>query len=486
MSFNYEPLRIRSKPREGFRRASAAYVYKSLYKPTTYLRGHAPKQDEEFEDKMDDLADRMQVDGNELRREIEMALIPALRNIIAPGEQVPDAEFDKHKGKFDLQSLLCNVMPYGTMEDRAIMYENTLSHILKRRDNTVYYMSTDMAGYDVIVNLDHKYTPTLTEESRKIYYKTTLNEQIIKKDVLRIRCDDSRVAAPYRIIRLVGTSSTAMVSGGKRATFTMNLNEEQINEGKYTSDVKFADIIESLKLCTSIEIFRKDTYVIVPFVIENEGLDNGVVIIHVFFDDDSNSKALHIWMEYCSNLLRNMYRSLLKTIRDKNEEAFYAKRLGGQLPVDVFKSLKGTLCALSGTEFHLVPIGTQYSEMLEELAKGREAFDQSETAIAKAFGAYDNLVDFTHSLLAMLAMIIDFNDLVLYHKMSNTDNKKEVSKMISLIKSTAFQTVISEYNLMADDDVSQVRANGSEKKREELHADMIERTVILTSYLYQE
>jgi hypothetical protein len=460
-------------------------VYKSLHKSTTGLLGQTADQDGEIRIKIDDLADRMQVSGEALRREIEMALIPALRNIIAPGEQFPAAEFDKHKGKFDLQSLLCNVMPYGTLEERTSMYENTLSHVLKRRDNTVYYMSTDASEYDVIVNQDTQYNPMLTEMSRKLLYKTRLDDSVTEKDVLRIKCDDVRAEAPHRVIRLVGTSTTGMIDNGKRITFTINLNDEQVDEGKFTKEVNFPNLIESLKLCTSIEIFRHNKYVIVPFVIENEGLDDGVIIIHVFFDSDSNSKALHIWMEYCSNLLRNMYRSLLRTIGDIHDEAFYAEKLGGQLPVDVFRSLKGTLCALSGTDFRSMPITTQYSQLLRELARGRKAFDQSDTTIAKAFGAYDNIVDFHHSLFTMLAMIVDFNDLVLYRKMTDMEKKKKTSNMIKVIKETKLQVLIDGYNMIADNIVSTIReSGGDEQKYKELYEKMIDRTSILTSYLY--
>jgi hypothetical protein len=487
MSFDYEPLRIRSKPREGFRRASAAYVYKSLHKPTTGLLGHAANQDDEIRIKIDDLADRMQVSGEALRIEIEMALIPALRNIIAPGEQFPAAEFDKHKGKFDLQSLLCNIMPYGTLDERAKMYENTLSHVLKRRDNTVYYMSTDPSKHDIIVNQDNQYNPFLYEKSRKIHYKTTLDDDIIERDILRIKCDDVRAGAPHRIIRLDGTSTTGMIGNGKRVTFTMNLIEEQVNEGEFTKEVEFADIIESLKLCTSIEIFRDNRFVIVPFVIENEGLNDGVIIIHVFFDSDSNSKALHIWMEYCSNLLKNMYRSLLRTVGDIHDEAFYARKLGGQLPIDVFRSLKGTLCALSGTDFHSMPITMQYSQLLRELAQGRNAFDYSDTIIAKAFGAYDNLVEFHHSLFTMLAMIVDFNDLVLYRKMTDTDKKRKTSNMIKIIRRTKLQILVDRYNVIANNLISTVKeSGGDEQGYRELYEEMIERTSILTSYLYDD
>jgi hypothetical protein len=264
-------------------------------------------------------------------------------------------------------------------------------------------------------------------------------------------------------------------------TFSINLNQEQVDEKRYTPDVNFNDMIVSLEKCTSIEIFRDNKYVIVPFVIENEGLDDGTLIIHVFFDNDSNSKALHVWMDYCFDLLKNMYRSLLRTISDNQDEAFYAANLGGQFPVDMFRSLRGTLSALSGERFTAIPIHEHFKDMLLELTRGLDAFNASTTMVSKAFGSYHNLRAFHENLFAMLSMIMDFNDLVTYRKMTDKEKREATSDMILYIKNSHPNEILGRYREMADNDVSEMI--GSDEWQSML-SKILDRVNILTSYLY--
>jgi hypothetical protein len=476
MSEFYAQLRIRSKPREGFRKASAAYVLKEL----SY---QSSKPEGEIQARINDLAARMSVSSSELQSEINEALLPALRNLIAPGEGYPEAEFDKHKGKFDLQSLLCNVMPFGSIVDRLTLYENTLSHVLKRRINVVHYMGTSKEDEDVIVNKDNQLNALIheKEKSRKLYYMTTINDKIIESDVLRIKSTDNREVVPYDVIKLNGTSTTSFTQVGKRVTFTINLNQEQVDEKRYTPDVNFNDMIMSLEKCTSIEIFRDNKYVIVPFVIENEGLNDGTLIIHVFFDNDSNSKALQVWMDYCFDLLKNMYKSLLRTISDNQDEAFYAANLGGQFPVDMFRSLRGTLSALSGERFTAMPIHEHFKDMLLELTRGLDAFNSSTTMISKAFGSYHNLRAFHENLFAMLSMIMDFNDLVTYRKMTDKEKREATSDMILYIKNSHPNEILGRYREMADNDVSGMIDSD---EWQSMLSKILDRVNILTSYLY--
>jgi hypothetical protein len=423
----------------------------------------------------------MSVSSSELQSEINEALLPALRNLIAPGEGYPEAEFDKHKGKFDLQSLLCNVMPFGSISDRLTLYENTLSHVLKRRNNVVHYMGTSEEIEDVIVNKDTQLNAAIFERSRKMYYMTTLNDRIIEGDVLRIRSTDNREEVPYDVIKLIGTSTTSFTQLGKRVTFTINLNQEQVDEKRYNPDINFHDLIVSLEKCTSIEVFRDNGYVIVPFVIENEGLDDGTLIIHVFFDNESNSKALHVWMDYCFNLVKNMYKSLLRTIIDKNDEAFYAVNLGGQFPVDMFRSLRGTLSALSNERFTAIPIQEYFRDMFLELSRGLNVFDASTTMVSKAFGSYHNLVAFHENLFAMLSMIMDFNDLVTYRKTVDKEKKKATSNMILYVKDSSPDKILSRYRELAIVDVEGMKGPAGWQS---MLPKILDRVNILTSYLY--
>jgi hypothetical protein len=189
------------------------------------------------------------------------------------------------------------------------------------------------------------------------------------------------------------------------------------------------------KLKTTDFVTYGDDNIVVPFIIENVGLADGTVVMHVFYSNDGT--ALINWMKYCTFMFIRMFYSVVNTLRIE-EEAYYSPGLGGQFPVDLFRALRGTIEAINDNIQNLdrISITTSMTELLitysnssnNTLKPGR---------IGNVFASYSNLEMFLIHFITLLGCFEEFHKIAQYNKKTKEEKVKIGDMLMNLMEDSS-------------------------------------------------
>uniref|UniRef100_A0A2V0RAB7 Uncharacterized protein n=1 Tax=viral metagenome TaxID=1070528 RepID=A0A2V0RAB7_9ZZZZ len=343
----YDLRVIERTKRDGFRAATAGYLIKVLSQALNVdVDGVSSNE------RLDGLADRMGVTVHVLKGELRK-INEAMRDRVTPGEIYDFSELRKHKGRIDLQSLLCNGLYHNADITR---YEIYLSYIMPANSDRIIY-STD------IPITEHNGSLTINAQHggrQLIHYASTVSDimTMFKYTKFRLHSNDKVL-----VIDGVGVESNA------NGMMTLAINVDTTQHAKFE---------EVLRLLMTADYVTYSYDKVAPFIIERTGLDQGTIVMHVFPQDDGS--ALTRWMNHCEKSLKRMLVSILTTLKDRSE-AYSAKGLGGQFPLDFYGVLRGTLDNLdptkspnSSTSYHIsdrVIIGELFQAYINGVTTGR-------------------------------------------------------------------------------------------------------------------
>jgi hypothetical protein len=191
---------------------------------------------------------------------------------------------------------------------------------------------------------------------------------------------------------------------------------------------------------------------VLPYYIENGGLNDGTIIIHVFNDDDK--RGLISWSNKVGDTLQNMMISLLDTINksdDVNVVASYQYNLGSQFPVSMLSVLGNTIIRMesigggaAGMTIQRARLGGfRYLDTILNVTskvlagvdpQGNESFIRDLEFMRKIVGDESNAVALASSILRITSLFTLFDRMARYQErnedgefvMSN-DERAEVS-----------------------------------------------------------
>jgi hypothetical protein len=415
-------LRIGARQRDGFRNAKASYILKSLSRDA--IGSYKLKVDgaEEMDirvRKRDVLATRMNIPAVVMEQEVQ-ALIQETGYYITPG-RINVVEMDKHRGRMDIQSMIATKLGMDT--DSAI-YTSLLM-------NTGFSSSNPVIKYTSPMNVMEKpYGYLVQEDKRHMHYLTEPGDVHKVKENLRID-----IKSRHGAIRMYASATNRGF---------------QIDMSGYidpTSD-HFPGILSILEEIEGVT-YGDDEH-IVPFVLENRGLNLGSFVLHLF--PGRSGEALVNWMDWCLFYLRGMLASLLNTLLTVPDmEAFYSPKLGGQAAVNMIGSLKGTIGALSGdTHASRIPDGAMLLELMHAL-KNSVDDEITDKRVSRVFTTAPNLRDFISKLVLFIKTFGTFESLAKY-KDATFKDQLAVSRLLGrLLKSpTPIEQLFREHERAAE------------------------------------
>jgi hypothetical protein len=232
------------------------------------------------------------------------------------------------------------------------------------------------------------------------------------------------------------------------ATFAFNIDMSSnlnFKDGKSWSP-------DTIRLMLSTGMPLEIDGAVLPYYIENGGLGDGTIIIHVFNDDDK--RGLISWSNKVGDTLQNMMISLLDTINksdDVNVVASYQYNLGSQFPVSMLSVLGNTIIRMEsigggaadmsiqrarlGGFRYLDTILNVTSKVLAGVdPQGNESFIRDLEFMRKVVGDESNAVALASSILRITSLFTLFDRMARYQErnedgefvMSN-DERAEVS-----------------------------------------------------------
>jgi hypothetical protein len=397
---------IERAKRDGFRAASAGYLIKLI----TQALG-VNTDDIQDDERLESLSKRMGVTRRVLVEELKK-INEAVKDRVSPGEVYDYKELRRHKGRIDLQSLLCNGLYNGV---EVYHYENYLSYIMPPNSDRIVY-TTDIpitiSGDVFTINSQHN-------GRYHIHYASKVS--------------DTKRMFNYTKFRLHSGSQTVVIDG---------IGVESIDNGMMTLALNI-DMSQHDKFSTVHNLLMSANYVtysydkVAPFIIERAGLDQGTLIMHVF--PHSDGTALTKWMQHCETSLERMLISILNTLKTKGE-AYSSKGLGGQFPIDFYGVLRGTLDALdparssNSNTSRRIPDRVVIDELFKGYINGVRTGVVSER-IRIAFGCLKtrnkphnliNLQLFIKSYLSFAGLFQYYDDIMTFNK--DVNGVKDVAK----------------------------------------------------------
>uniref|UniRef100_A0A2V0R990 Uncharacterized protein n=1 Tax=viral metagenome TaxID=1070528 RepID=A0A2V0R990_9ZZZZ len=414
-------INVKPRKRNGFRNASAPFMLKCLSKETiSRLRKSEVGQGVEpatptMARRRDQLANDIGISPELMEQEIGK-LFYELNNEIHPGV-LNESEISKSKGAFDLRSVICEKLaedaskPVLTEDDRleTIAYHTILIRIYEKTNPTVKY--TDSSK--IIKHGD----------GMLVFGGTRLlNYLYVPGDVRRIY-DNVKFKLHNKDDAVILSSSVTMSSD----RMTMAINVDVSNEHTH-------DLISKIRMTNYITY--GDRNVVAPFIIESMGLDRGTIVIHLF--TNSIGEALTHWMDDCTRLFLRMFASVVNTLKtQENGEAYYSPGLGGQLPIDFFRALRGTIEAINDNgNIERISISTVVYELFSAYAASTDG-TLSNRRLRSVFGGFQHLESFLKSFITLFGCFDRFNRIASYNKLDERgtmkpyEERKRTSDMVA-------------------------------------------------------
>jgi hypothetical protein len=434
-------FRVSSRPRDGFRSASAPYILKGLSKESISRLSIDDKHieselnDADFIARRDELARRMKISPDMMKSELG-DLFYELNELIHPGT-LDLTELKKSKGKIDLQSIICAKLSH---EQHDLSYHNILFDVYNSRDPTVKYTKPSL------LHRDHNKRLQVIEGPRML-------------DYMYEPSDVSRITVPIKFRLHNEDDAIILISTAtmKEEHMTVAINVDV--EGDHISE-----LMHGIKTTTHITYGANN--VVAPFVIESMGLESGTIVMHVFHKMDGSAMAS--WMKWCSEMFERMLSSIVNTLRSSTQ-AYFAPGLGGQLPVDFFRALRGTIAAIND-EKHMERVTDRViiGELIMAYAKasGEKIHDKR---MERVFVSSSHLKEFLKSFLIFVKSFDAFNKIAQYNKRDDrgafkpTSERLEISNMVMRLNkdSVGMSSMLASNSAFADRALHTIRNNAT-------------------------
>jgi hypothetical protein len=258
-----------------------------------------------------------------------------------------------------------------------------------------------------------------------------------------------------------------------------------------TQHTKFEEV---LRLLMTADYVTYSYDKVAPFIIERTGLEQGTLVMHVFPQEDGS--ALTRWMSHCEISLKRMLVSILNTLKDKSE-AYSAKGLGGQFPLDFYGVLRGTLDNLdpmksssSNASYHIsdrVIIGELFQAYTNGITTGRMS-DRMSIAFQclKTRNTPDTLVnlkEFIKSYLSFASLFKLYDDIMTFNK--DVNGVKDVNKQVLVSRQLREFESQGESMLDQASDAASIIVNKLPSYSDQQIRDTIERATDIISSVQQ-
>jgi hypothetical protein len=356
--------------------------------------------------------------------EVEIAqLFYEMNHMILPNS-LNTAEIKKAKGSIDLRSVICQKLSQDptryeyTDEPGNPTYNEILMNVYNKNRRFVTY-----TGPSRIIKLnDGMY---VSEDGNRL-----LNYLYTPLDVSNI--------IPKMKFKLHNEKDYILIN----CSATKTLNELSIAFNIDMADENAPELIDKLK--TTNFVTYGDGNIVAPFVIENVGLADGTIVVHVFHNNDGT--ALINWMKYCTFMFIRMFWSIVNTLRTQ-DEAYYSPGLGGQFPVDFFRALRGTIEAINdNVRPDRISINYLMTDLLMAYSKTHDG-KLLPRRIGNVFGSYSNLEMFLIHFITLIGCFEDFHKIAQYNKKPREEKIKIGDMLMNLMKDSSGMNSMFQNNV---------------------------------------